>query len=250
MENAGRRGDGVGTGRWAVAQQFESGYWTEMGVTELLKICSEKPAFLVHLDGITDVALKDKDVLEIGVGPLGLSVASFWQGKSSIRRLVKVEPLQQIRIDDTPASGEHWAGPFVDWVRMLAEEGSYVRIPGEALTFDREFDTVIIYNVLDHVKDPASVVRRAFRALRPGGLILVGVDCYSVAGLLRFELITRRQRRGTVLVEAHPHTFLPKDVLNLLRDAGFREVRAVSLPSRLGRLIGSHFRPEFVGSKG
>jgi SAM-dependent methyltransferase len=182
IETAGRRGAAVGAGRWAVAQQFESGYWTEMGVTELLKICSEKPAFLAHLDGISEVALKEKDVLEIGVGPLGLSVASFWHGKSSIRRLVKVEPLEWIRIDDTPASGEHWAGPFVDWLRRLAEEGSYVRIPGEAMNFD----TVIIYNVLDHVKDPASVVRGAFRALRPGGLILVGVDCYS--GRVSFAL--------------------------------------------------------------
>ena len=38
---------------------------------------------------------------------------------------------------------------------------------------DRSFDTVVAFQVLEHVEDPAAMTREAFRILRPGGVFIV-----------------------------------------------------------------------------
>ncbi len=240
----------VTTERWQKAQASERRYWDGLDVAELLRICAEKPAFLKLLDGARLAALFDgKSVLEIGCGPLGMSVASFYAGKDRVARLVKAEPLARVRLARTGAAGASWAAPFVAWVDALTDEGTFHQAAGEDLAFEGEFDTVVTYNVLDHVRDPLAILRNAHRALRPGGAILVGVDCLSSLGRLRFEHLTRRRAKGTILVDAHPYTFLPGHVTGMMSRAGFSGVAAFGLPGRLRRLAGSGYRPAFVGSK-
>lgn len=247
---AGAMNDAVTSERWQRAQASEQQYWDGLDVTELLRICAEKPAFLKHLDPAIQAALFDgREVLEIGCGPLGVGLASFYPGKASMRRFVKVEPLPRVMVSATGAAREPWAAPFVDWVAGLADEGEYLQIPGEALDFDAAFDTVVTYNVLDHVQAPGGILAGAYRALRPGGRILVGVDCLSVIGRLRFEHLTRRRLAGTILVEAHPHTFLPDHVLGMMAAAGFTGLSCRGLPGRLRRVAGSGYRPAFLGEK-
>jgi SAM-dependent methyltransferase len=38
---------------------------------------------------------------------------------------------------------------------------------------DRSFDTVVAFQVLEHVEDPAAMIREAFRVLRPGGVFIL-----------------------------------------------------------------------------
>lgn len=146
----------AGKARWRQAQAVEARYWDGLDVAELLRIASEKPAFL---------ALISPDR----------------------------------------------AAPFVRWIDAMTEEGEYLQRAGEDLDA-RGFDTVISYNVLDHVRDPMAVLACARAALEPGGTILVGVDCLSVAGRARFEHVPRRLARGSILVEAHPHSSLEGQV--------------------------------------
>ncbi len=240
----------IDNSRWQKAQAFEQTYWDVMNVTELLRICAEKPQFLGLLsENHLAELLVDKDVLEIGCGPLGVALASFHKHKSKIKKLQKVEPLPRIQVKSTDAAKEDWASELVSWVAGLSNEGDYVQIPGEEITFLNEFDTVINFNVLDHVNEPQKVIASAFRALRSGGSILVGVDCLSVVGRLRFELLTRQTMRESILVEAHPHSFLPRHVLGMLRDAGFQNAQCFGLPNKLKQFIGSHYRPAFIGIK-
>lgn len=217
--------------RWQKAQASARRYWDGLDVAELLRICAEKPAFLKLLDGARLAALFDgKLVLEIGCEPLGMSVASYYARKDRVTRRVK-------------------AGPFVVWVDALTDEGTYHQAAGEYLAFEDEFDTVVNYNVLDYVRDPLAILRNAHRALRPGGAILVGVNCLSSIGRLRFEHLTRRRAKGTILVDAHPYTFLPGHVTGMMSRGGFSGVTAFGLSCRRRRLAGSGCRPAFVGSK-
>jgi SAM-dependent methyltransferase len=233
--------------RWQAAQAAELQYWRDVDVRELMRICAEKPDFLALLgDTLAGDLFAGREVLEIGCGPLGLALASFTRHKFAIKRLVKTDPLPRLAFADTKLPRESWAAPFITWVEGLAAEGEYIRTSGETLGFQGEFDTVISYNVLDHVRHPKSILENAWRALRPGGRLVVGVDCLSFVGRWRFELLTRRIHRGTVLVEAHPHSFRPSHVTALMDAAGFRDVRMFGLPSRARQWAGQHFRPAFV----
>jgi 2-polyprenyl-3-methyl-5-hydroxy-6-metoxy-1,4-benzoquinol methylase len=124
-----------------------------------------------------------------------------------------------------------------------------VQTAGEDLGFEAAFDTVVTYNVLDHVRAPSTILRNAAKALRPGGQLLVGVDCLSLIGRWRFELLTRRTHKGQILVEAHPHTFLPDHVARMIEVAGFRMTALHGVPGMLRRLAGSHSRPAFLAVK-
>ena len=236
--------------RWTAAQASELAYWRNLDLREILRICAEKPDFLALLDEAVQRDLFDgKDVLEIGCGPLGLSLVSFSRHKTGVRRLVKAEPLPRLPIAETRLNQDAWAAPFLAWVESLAAEGEYIQTSGEDLGFEAAFDTVVTYNVLDHVRAPLPLLRNALRALRPGGRLLVGVDCLSVVGRWRFEMITRRTHKGHTVVEAHPHTFLPDHVARLIEAAGFRMTGRRGEPGRLRSLIGKHSRPAFLAAK-
>ncbi len=236
--------------RWTAAQAAELSYWKSLDLREILRICAEKPEFLALLDdGLQRDVFHGKEALEIGCGPLGLSLVSFSRHKDGLKQLVKAEPLPRLPIRETRLSDDAWAAPFLAWVEQLAAEGEYIQTPGEALGFSAAFDTVVTYNVLDHVREPQTILRNAHQALRPGGTLLVGVDCLSLVGRLRFEHITRRTHKGQILVEAHPHTFLPRDVAAMIEGAGFTVMAMHGLPGPLRGLAGSHTRPAFVARK-
>jgi SAM-dependent methyltransferase len=236
--------------RWSAAQIAELSYWRQLDLREILRICAEKPEFLSLLGDATQRDLFDgKDVLEVGCGPLGISLVSFSRHKARLRRLIKVEPLPQLPISETRLAEDTWAAPFLAWVEQLAAEGEFVQTSGEDLGFVSTVDTVVIYNVLDHVREPLTILRNAHKALRPGGLVIVGVDCRSRIGRWRFEMLTRRLHRGSILVEAHPYTFLPADVKRMIESAGFRVTAMYGLPDRLGRVAGRTTRPAFLAVK-
>jgi SAM-dependent methyltransferase len=235
--------------RWRKAQGAELSFWTGMEFYELVKACAEKAEFWSRFDPVERSAMiAGKDVLEIGCGPLGLSVATF-SDTDPPRTLIKTDPLAQLSVRDTHAAQAREAAPFIDWVDRLAAIGTYRQTAGEDLDYDSAFDTVITYNVLDHVQAPTRILENARRALRPGGKLILGVDCLSWLGRIRFEWITRRIARGTILVDAHPHTFLPGHVIRMIENAGLRLTAIHGLPRRIVRLAGRHFRPAFVATK-
>jgi 2-polyprenyl-3-methyl-5-hydroxy-6-metoxy-1,4-benzoquinol methylase len=234
--------------RWRKAQGAELDFWTGMEFYELVKACAEKAEFWSRFDPAQiDTMIAGKRVLEIGCGPLGLSVVSFCD--ATPRELIKTDPLARLPVRETRAARNRSAAHFIDWVEELAAVGDYLQIAGEDLAYDSTFDTVITYNVLDHVRSPLRILENARRALRPGGCLILGVDCLSWLGRIRFEWITRRVARGTILVEAHPHTFLPGDVTRMIEAAGLQMTAVHGLPRRLSRFAGRHFRPAFIATK-
>lgn len=96
----------------------------------------------------------------------------------------------------------------------------------EALEFaDGSFDLITFIHVIDHVIDPSAIVERAFRHLKPGGLVITVV--HNVESLL-----------ARVLGERFPpfnlyhHCFFSKRTLaQLFESRGLQVLKVVSTPN-------------------
>jgi SAM-dependent methyltransferase len=74
-----------------------------------------------------------------------------------------------------------------------ADRIEYVKGTGEAIPAGRNFDFVFSIGVLHHISDPAPIVRAAYRALRPGGQLLVWLyGCEGNEMYLRYVTLLRR----------------------------------------------------------
>ncbi len=95
------------------------------------------------------------------------------------------------------------------------------------------YDYVILADVLEHLSDPARVLRQLPGLLRPGGRLLVSVPNTAYAGLI-LELISGdlRYRPEGLLDRTHVRLFTRASILRLLEDCAFRveSIAPVPLP--------------------
>lgn len=240
----------VDDSRWQEAQHAEGGFWEGATLGVLLRICGDLHGQIDKLPARRQHELfAGKRVLEIGCGPLGLALACFSEAADDIAELVKLDPLPLLSLDSLPAARDPRAEPFLSWAKAHAERGRYLQSSGEAFGEAEAFDCVVSHNVLDHVRDPAAILGNAYKALKPGGVLLLWVDCMSLLGRLRFELLVRRQQPDSILVKAHPFTFLPEQVAALLRRSGFSEIEIEGAPHGIGRYLARQSRPLFIARK-
>ncbi len=72
--------------------------------------------------------------------------------------------------------------------QLERNQGLHERILGDIQTFplaEQSFDLIICWDVLEHLDDPVKALRNFFRAVRPGGLIILAFpNLYSVKGLI------------------------------------------------------------------
>ncbi|OKO85287.1 methyltransferase domain-containing protein [Bradyrhizobium sp. AS23.2] len=106
-------------------------------------------------------ALKDLKLLEVGAG-LGLTIAT-----ARLRFGAEAYGLEP--------GGEEFSGTYELGQQLLEGCGLDPKLlvngVGERIPFpDQSFDAVISSNVLEHVADPAAVIKECFRVLRPGGV--------------------------------------------------------------------------------
>lgn len=133
----------------AVAAGYESWYETPLGS---------------HVDSVELSALRRVltgqpmgFLLEIGAGTGHIARAMA----DSFSRLIAAEPSAAMRAEGLPRT----VGLPIEWVAAV----------GEALPFrDGVFDGALIVAVLEFVRDPAKVLREAFRVVQPGGWVVVG----------------------------------------------------------------------------
>jgi SAM-dependent methyltransferase len=77
-----------------------------------------------------------------------------------------------------------------------ADRITYINAPGEALPADSNIDYCIAFAMLHHVPDPRPIVDAAFRALKPGGRMLVWL--YGLEGNASYLFWVEPLRRITV----------------------------------------------------
>ena len=91
--------------------------------------------------------------------------------------------------------------------RLVAGDGLALPLASAA------FDCVTAVEVLEHFEDDASVVREAWRVLRPGGLLLVTVPAFMALWRHHDELY------------GHHRRYARRQLIALLETAGFRVLR-------------------------
>ena len=136
------------------------------------------PHKVVH-DGLAPLRFAEqRRGLEAAVGPLGgkrlLEVGAGWGAFLVYGRR---EGLRAVGIEIDP--------PTAALARALAHANGSATLPlavaaGEALPFRTAcFDVVFSNSVLEHVRDPAQVLREAVRVLRPGGRLHFIIPSYA-----------------------------------------------------------------------
>jgi SAM-dependent methyltransferase len=83
------------------------------------------------------------------------------------------------------------------------------------------FDKIYMYDLIEHLDSPLLALREAHRVLKPGGLLELGTP-----NALYILKIARAAKRGFYTPhEDHIATWGLPELTNLLRKAGFKEIR-------------------------
>ncbi len=117
-----------------------------------------------------------------------------------------------------------------------------------------QYDVVIFGDVLEHLVDPAPVLRSAKELLRPGGFVIVSVPNVAHA-FVRASLLSGRfeyQERG-ILDRTHLRFFTRKTLRDFVRDCGYTIRAEVSTPAPVEEVwapASAGGRAEFLQSVG
>jgi SAM-dependent methyltransferase len=211
---------GVSVERWREAQRAEQSYWDEppSDGAEFARTLAEKVYAAAWAEQRPPAVPAAGDWLEIGIGPLGAGCIQFLRAAAG-RTLVGVEPLPLLQPDALrlPAS----LAATVAACRSAGYQHRCAKGEQTGLEAGR-FGLAVCYNVLDHVHNPTGILEEMARALRPGGLMLLGCDTVSVASLVRFRAYIKRRFPDSIGVRAHPFRFRTRELMAMVERAGFR----------------------------
>lgn len=108
-------------------------------------------------------------------------------------------------------------------------------VAGDFLTlpFDGEFDAVTMWDVIEHLPDPAAFVSRARSLLRPGGYLVIKTPGVTDRMFAMVKVAPRMA--ASVLHEDHIQFFTPRSFSRLGERTGFAEVDALRLGDMRGK---------------
>lgn len=98
----------------------------------------------------------------------------------------------------------------------VAEHCTFVVADSEAFEFPPDFDAVVVYDTLHHVQREDLVLQNCFRALKPGGKILIAEPGF---------LHGRRAQNVTAELGVTERGFDPRALKKILAQIGFHHIR-------------------------
>ncbi len=99
----------------------------------------------------------------------------------------------------------------------------------ESLRFAGEFDAAVFYDALHHAEDPVQALAGAWRALKPGG-VLVTIE----PGVGHAE--AEHSKAAVTAFGVTERDMPPRDIVRLGRAAGFRSARVYPTPKMLAMI--------------
>ena len=93
------------------------------------------------------------------------------------------------------------------------------------------FDVVTMWQVLEHVPYPLMVLKEVHRILKPEGLLVVSTP--NIEGLLAKIF----RRRWWNIRRLHINQFTTKTLMNILKNAGFKNISSVSYKESISLLV-------------
>jgi 2-polyprenyl-3-methyl-5-hydroxy-6-metoxy-1,4-benzoquinol methylase len=204
-------------GRWQLAQKAEKQYWGDAirSPEEFLHLLEEKYSFIARINAVCAPVLQPPAsggrVLEIGIGPLGLGVATLLEPQSKWK-VTGVDPLPRVDSVEIP----EYLAQCYDALKKRPLH--YIQGPAEEFNTGKDsFDLAICYNVLDHTRDPQRIVKNVFEMLVPGGTFLLSVTTISFYSKYRKQLLRHSDL-------PHPHKFHVGELFQMLNKAGLEIV--------------------------
>lgn len=108
------------------------------------------------------------------------------------------------------------------------------------------FQAATMFDVLEHLPDPAAYLGEVYRVLSPGGVLVV--ETPNIDGLFAKHLY--REKSELIKPRAHICLYTPQSVRRLFGETEFKEVRVMTFPysrkftmTYIKGLIGSRIRP-------
>ncbi|MEP7246530.1 MAG: class I SAM-dependent methyltransferase, partial [Gammaproteobacteria bacterium] len=109
--------------------------------------------------------------------------------------------------------------------------GSY---PDALAAADAQFDCIVFNDVLEHLVDPESALKKAGELLRPGGAVVASIPNMRYLPVLR-DLVTRAEWRYSsegVLDRTHLRFFTHKSIAEMFTESGYRIVTLEGINAR------------------
>jgi ubiquinone/menaquinone biosynthesis C-methylase UbiE len=166
--------------------------------------------------------------------PVGGKVLEFGCGAGQFIRAIK-----QYR-PHLDCYGSDISATAIDIAKSANDGVFYSVAETEKTPYDSStFDAVLIFDVLEHVDNPAAILAEVYRVLRPGGVVYAFVPCENDSTSVWHALeVLHLKKDLTRRFAGHIQYFTRRQLVLLFSDASFG-IRGISYSEQLlGQLVG------------
>jgi SAM-dependent methyltransferase len=162
---------------WLQAQQAEAALWKSIG--KIWKTSDANDRALEHWEAFDHFSCLSEstslgEVIEVGAGPW-TQIKGFLKVRPDFRitKLTIAEPLAHHYISEIHSCSYATVTKLNKWDKGTHEfPVRIMNVDGQGISYDKQYDTLISVNVLEHVQSAFDYLSRLFTILKPGGLLI------------------------------------------------------------------------------